>query len=240
MQNITFYRHNRFGRPGRMAAWKSGSYGLTLLLEGALDYTVNQKNYSLTGGDAVFLPEGCQRTREPFDAADYVSFHFSDDKKIDLPILIPGGVSLAVRHLIAVCDEITKAEGLCPRLDSVLRCILDDISAHMAEKDDPLVKEIKLYISENLEQKITLTDVGKAVCFSPNYCQSVFKKHTGRTIIDYLLDIRIHKAMELIAGGEDPLPEVARCAGFEDYNYFSRLFHRRTGYTPTQYKKSLL
>ena len=56
-------------------------------------------------------------------------------------------------------------------------------------------------------------------------------------MIDYLLQIRMEAAKRLLSEGSFALGAVAEAVGFDDYNYFSRVFKKRTGYTPTEYKK---
>lgn len=63
----------------------------------------------------------------------------------------------------------------------------------------------------------------------------LFKKETGSTIIDYLIDISINRAKELILDGKLSLNEIYEEVGFTSYNYFSRIFKKRTGYSPPQY-----
>jgi two-component system response regulator YesN len=93
------------------------------------------------------------------------------------------------------------------------------------------------YLHSNFSKKVTLNDIGKLTFFSPNYCENIFKRETGRSVIDYLLEIRMEEAKKLLAEGVLSLGDVSETVGFEDYNYFSRVFKKRTGYTPSEYKK---
>lgn len=66
----------------------------------------------------------------------------------------------------------------------------------------------------------------------------VFRRATGQTPIDYLIRLRIQKAMELLTGSDLPVTEVALAIGFEDSNYFTRQFRKATGETPTAFRKT--
>lgn len=68
------------------------------------------------------------------------------------------------------------------------------------------------------------------------YCDTVFKKETGFSIIEYFNKLKIEEAKKLIVERADSLTEIALKLGFEDYNYFSRLFKKHTGYSPKQYQ----
>ena len=73
--------------------------------------------------------------------------------------------------------------------------------------------------------------------FSPIYCDTVFRKEVGRSIVDYVLDRRIDEAKRLLIEGTIPLAQIAETVGFNDYNYFSRVFKKRSGYSPTEYRR---
>jgi len=75
--------------------------------------------------------------------------------------------------------------------------------------------------------------------FSPLYCEIIFKRYTGTSIIKYLIQQRIERAKALLLDGTLSLKAIAIAVGFEDYNYFSRVFKRATGTSPKQYKVSI-
>ena len=100
---------------------------------------------------------------------------------------------------------------------------------------NPLTLKIIEHIHVNMAKKITLEEIGKITFFSPVYCDSVFKRDMGRSIIDYLLEERINESKKLLVEGSMSLSDISESVGFDDYNYFSRVFKRRTGYTPREY-----
>ena len=65
----------------------------------------------------------------------------------------------------------------------------------------------------------------------------VFKKETGRSIIDFLIEERISESKKLLAEDSIPLATISELVGFDDYNYFSRVFKKRAGCTPSEYRK---
>ena len=64
-----------------------------------------------------------------------------------------------------------------------------------------------------------------------------FKKATGVTLIDYLQNLRIEEAKRLLESGRMPVEAINVEAGYEDAPFFRRLFKRRTGLTPSQYRR---
>ncbi|MDO5406896.1 MAG: AraC family transcriptional regulator [Eubacteriales bacterium] len=76
--------------------------------------------------------------------------------------------------------------------------------------------------------------------FSPSYFSHMFKKRTGISPIQFLNDLRIQKAKELLSSGCMNISTVAALVGFEDALYFSRVFRRETGTSPTRFYLDLL
>ena len=89
-------------------------------------------------------------------------------------------------------------------------------------------------------KRITLEDIGKLTFFSPIYCDTVFKKDTGRSIIDHLIERRIDEAKKLLSSPDLSLSKISELCGFADYNYFCRVFKKRVGVTPGAYRKTMM
>lgn len=217
---------------------------LTVLLKGELCYHVDHVPITLHEGDVLFLPSGSLRSRErPEEPCDYVSFNFTVDESPLLPHYIEEGADSAVRLLLAAFDAIgahTYSENteIVEHLLSSLLLLLEQ--RVQSARTHLLTRRVLAYIHENLAQRISLEEVGRACFFSPVYCDTVFKRDMGCSIIDYTLSLRISRAKNMLAEGTHTLSQIAERVGFEDYNYFSRVFKKRTGYTPSGYKKMLL
>ena len=81
--------------------------------------------------------------------------------------------------------------------------------------------------------------MGESLYFSPVYADAVFKRETGVSIINYAILKKVEAAKSLLSEGVS-LKDVSEAVGFSDYNYFSRLFKKRTGYTPNAFRKTLV
>lgn len=103
-----------------------------------------------------------------------------------------------------------------------------------SEKIDDIVR----YISENLEEKITLDDLTKRFYLSKYYLCHEFKKVTGFTVFDYIRYKRILSAKTKFQNGQ-PINEVWRELGYEDYSNFYRTFKKITGMSPKEYLVSV-
>ncbi len=102
---------------------------------------------------------------------------------------------------------------------------------------DSVVDKARKYIEENYDRDISLDDVSRSVDISPFYFSKLFKDSTGSTFIEYLTNLRINKARELIEEGELTMKEIGMQVGYADANYFSRTFKKNVGVTPTDYRE---
>lgn len=77
--------------------------------------------------------------------------------------------------------------------------------------------------------------LGAELGLSLPHLNDVFKSYTGMTPFQYCLHVKINRAKEILAGGESSVKEIAWKVGFDDQYYFSRLFKKKTGYSPSQW-----
>jgi AraC-like DNA-binding protein len=98
------------------------------------------------------------------------------------------------------------------------------------------IEQVINYMIENYTEPLNLADLSNNFKISPSYLSSLFKSVTGKSPISYLINIRLHKAKELLIDGHT-VSETAQKVGFNDLFYFSRCFKKNEGLTPSQYKQ---
>jgi two-component system, response regulator YesN len=98
-----------------------------------------------------------------------------------------------------------------------------------------LLMKAKEYLDTHYTQTISLEDVAEQIGISSFYLSKLFKETFQVTIIEYVTDIRLKKAKELLLG-RMPLKEIALNIGYKDPNYFSRVFKKATGMNPSEYR----
>ena len=96
------------------------------------------------------------------------------------------------------------------------------------------------YIHQHYAEDITRTDLSDLVYLNPDYMARLFKKQTGKSIVNYITDYRMQKAKELLNSPDIPIGTVASKVGYGNYSYFSKLFKDITGLTPNEYRKKIL
>jgi len=92
------------------------------------------------------------------------------------------------------------------------------------------------YIVENFNQNISLTEVANYLDLNPSYLSSIFKKETGMGFTEYLHQIRIEKAKQLLSQPYLKIYEISQKVGFTDDKYFYKIFKELTGLTPSKYR----
>lgn len=96
------------------------------------------------------------------------------------------------------------------------------------------------YIKKNYNKNISREDAARVVFFSPAYFARNFKQYTGKTYNDYLLEVRMEKAKEMLTENKYKIYEIAEKVGYENTKYFFRVFKLYTGYTPKDYIQNVL
>ncbi len=134
---------------------------------------------------------------------------------------------------IEACE--TKME-LQEKIIFVLNTVLN--KAAEKEKTNILIKYAIDFIKDNHFKDITLDTVAKQIFITPGYLSQLFKQETGINFLEYLNQYRIQKAKELLKNPFLKNYEISNKVGFGDEKYFSQVFKRYTGLTPTQYKES--
>lgn len=99
------------------------------------------------------------------------------------------------------------------------------------------IDEIIQYIQSNYNRPLKNSEIGEAFSYHPNYISTLITKYTGRSLHQYLIDIRINKAIGLLETTDKSIYQVALEVGFSDAAHFSRTFRKFTGRSPRDYRR---
>jgi two-component system response regulator YesN len=102
-----------------------------------------------------------------------------------------------------------------------------------------IISDAKRYIEENYAQEISLDALSRELGISPQYFSKLFKKEVGVNFIEYLTQLRLKKAKEIMKDGGKSIKEICYMVGYTDPNYFSRIFRKHTDLSPTEYIKGV-
>ena len=141
-------------------------------------------------------------------------------------------------------ERMAERFWLCGDVQSVCQLLRQEICRELCRLGDERsqremrpITEAKRYIQQHYREALRLEDVSSAVGFNATYFSTLFKKETGQNFTDYLTELRIGKARELLSGDKVSVQDVAEMVGYSDLKYFSRLFKKSTGVSPSDYKK---
>lgn len=100
-----------------------------------------------------------------------------------------------------------------------------------------VAERAKKYISENIDKKISISDICAALDCSKSTLLNSFKKQYGTTVNSYITELRLEKAIHMLSEGRKTICEIASETGFSDQSYFSKVFSSRFGISPLEYSK---
>lgn len=99
------------------------------------------------------------------------------------------------------------------------------------------IDALLVHLGGHFCEPITVEQAARICCLTPNYFCHLFKKTTGKTLVEYVHMLRIHEATRLLQLRRDSIQGVAEQAGFSNPTYFGRVFKQITGVTPSEYMK---
>ncbi|MGG1419584.1 bacillibactin transport transcriptional regulator Btr [Bacillus subtilis] len=148
--------------------------------------------------------------------------------------------NLAVRlqELAALWNESSQLSQLKCGIE-VQSLIYDLFTASLSDQMDThsAIEKTKHYIETHADTKITLAQLSQMAGISAKHYSESFKKWTGQSVTEFITKTRITKAKRLMAKSNCKLKEIAHQTGYQDEFYFSRIFKKHTGCSPTSYMK---
>lgn len=102
--------------------------------------------------------------------------------------------------------------------------------------EQKFLRSIQEYVSENLHKNITLDDLAEVVCLSPSTLYKKMKDYADVSPMEYVMKVRLHRAVELLKDDSVSVQEVAQSVGFNTHSFFSECFKREFGMTPRQWR----
>ncbi len=213
-------------------------HDLTLCICGRMEYVIDGTPYVLTEGDCLYIAPGSRRMRATNSSpASYVSINLFGALEQSMPTaLFPQYLTPAILHLLELV-RIAHTTHNKQKLLLLSEYLLRDLQeTYGSRQENPVVLKIKQYILQNIYQKITVDNAISQVFLSKEYCETLFRQETGMTIVTFINREKVNLAKSLLAS-EHKLTTIAQMLGFEDYNYFSRVFKKYAGLSPLQYRK---
>lgn len=240
--NIVSYGKNSKPING-YSSHKHPNWEIVLQLTGCATTTVNERTFQFNKGDIMVIPPNILHSGisdKPFtniyiqlnnvDFEDFFVVHDSDSGVYYL---------MQVLHKV-LCKQDNDYQ---PLANSLAASILQYIKKYSAAKSKyPFIAKMQDIIYNNLDNPDfdLSAEIGKTG-FCSDYFRRCFKEDTGKTPLEYLTDMRLSQAKNLLVQeniGGNSIADISLRCGFHDSFYFSSCFKKHTGMTPSQYRKN--
>lgn len=130
-----------------------------------------------------------------------------------------------------------QKETVCEQVQQLFRIIVDDLVYQKNLDRKKIVYDVIEDFKNNYAEKFTLEMVSKKYYINPSYFCQLFKSVTNDTFMNYVIKFRISKAQEFMQLGNFKIYQIAEMVGYEDEKYFSQLFRKFTGISPSEYQR---
>jgi two-component system response regulator YesN len=147
---------------------------------------------------------------------------------------VPSDVQEDIRQTVRLGEAFGIVEGYADRLENAART-----SAPVAQGTNPELKEIDDYIREHMYTNVSSIDMARHLHLNPSYFSRYFKKLTGTIFTDYAHLVKMEEAKRLLVLGETA-ETTAYMLGYSDRAYFSKVFKKYTGMSPSECKQRQL
>ena len=145
----------------------------------------------------------------------------------------------AFPYSIDIAEQLSRLgslDDILQWLNSFCDKICTLLTERKEKRSDKFVHMAKRYIHEHYKEKLTLSDIADHLKISPGYLSTSFSNYMNRTVSDYIAEVKIEHAKELIDSGQFLIYEIANQLGFENAYYFSKVFKKITGMSPKNYE----
>ncbi len=198
--------------------------------------------------DSEFLEKRARRrVRKPeADLTDYILHNITKVAQIS------GGIDNGISDLISALRREASnrpigfrhnTRSICTELIvAVTRKLVQskcEVDAGDSKSASHLIVGVKEYIIKHLADEMTLGEIAWHVGKGEEHLARVFKRETGRTVFDYVREVRINHARTLILNPSLTMSEIATQCGFNSLSFFSRTFRQITGMSPTGYRRQM-
>lgn len=148
----------------------------------------------------------------------------------------PAGEAMLVRHIAAVQNASTRSE-LRLRLIQWADAAISRIGSLQQDKNGLIIRRCCEYIGQHYREELSLEHIARKYHFNPSYFSSLFRTKTGMTFSDYVLETRLENAKRLLKETNAKVAEISQKVGFNHPAYFIKMFKRKTGLSPNQFRK---
>jgi AraC-like DNA-binding protein len=213
---------------------------LSFRVSGTGDFEVGAKRLLTSPGDVLFLPANTPY-KVNYSVSESIVVHFEHCNYFEAENIClnnPSRIGSRFQHLLEAWSDRHSIN----RAKSIIYDILEKMASDQKLSiGDTAVADCVRYIDANFcDPQINIEAMCTAAFVSVSSLQRAFSKHFGMSPKQYLIQLRMNHALELLTESEFSVREISSACGFTDEKYFSRAFKKRYGYPPSQLKKHMI
>jgi len=225
------------GPPSRHPYWE-----LSAVMNGELEMILSEGKLPLRKGDVFLAPKGLAHSELSAEPADtiWIAFEGAIDEKA-----FQKAASVSSEEL---CQEAERLWLLSRRksgvngseLDGATRKLFGAFCGMLGEgakgEAQPVAERAASMLNARFREGVQMPELAESLGVSEGHFFRVFKARYGQTPVEYLMAIRMEEAAQLLVNTEAPVSEIAELCGYKDQFYFSRVFSKRFGRSPSAYR----
>lgn len=217
-------------------------WGIIFKYEGETVYTSNGKKYISNRNNMVILPKGCSYDWICTKEGHFKNIEFECDKECDEIFCIDIKDSEKILNLFKKMEYMRTVKNPVFNMEnirdtySVLLLLMQSAQKKYlpSEKYDKISPAVE-YIAENYNTSITNEKLAELTGLSVVYFRKLFSEFFGTSPINYVHELRIKKAKEMLGGDYGSISDIAESLGYQNIYDFSRVFKKYTGIPPSKY-----
>lgn len=145
---------------------------------------------------------------------------------------------LSTRFAVRI-EQLGANDSVIALRREMVREYCEEVRRHSLARYSPNVRRAIEYIQFNLTSPLSLKGIAAQLKTNPSYLSSQFNREVGQNLPDYITSRRIDESCRLMSSTAASIGQLATAVGFSDINYFSRVFKKKMGTTPSQYRRML-
>jgi AraC-like DNA-binding protein len=226
------------------------NFDMTYVIHGRACYTIDGQKHELSAGDLLCLPANVKKEAVTYSSRLMHCFSVNFQPKnlnmrmVKLPLPIVNHIGLR-NDLIQLFDDLVYAwrghePGYMLKCRGILYLILYRIFEvtvfeTFSSDRDSRIKTAIMFITKNYAKNLTVKKLATIAGLNTAYFGILFKKVTGLKVNQYIANVRIHNAKNMLGSGAYRVTEVAEYCGYRDASYFYKHFKQITGIPPSHY-----
>ncbi len=233
------------------------------VVSGSAKIRVDGSEYTVRQGDLVLIDPGRMHGHVKSDSTLFYlgvsNFQIEGNEKNHLgvqgnpvitPLRYPNEIYNCYRQII---ETLEKKDACWDLLSNVYSAeffvwIVKELSPSKSDEmkeffqlkmydKESIVTMMTNYLKDNYMKKISVEEIARSTYLSTTYVTKIFKEIINDTPINYLIQIRLEKAKELLREGKISIQDISKQIGYDDPYYFSKLFKKKYGMAPSEYRK---